>query len=771
MAKTETRRVLIKVDSQGVKQALDAISSSMGTMNKNIKRMSGDMGLLSNAFRGWLGYLGVREIVQMADSMQNLSNKLKITSGGVEGASLALKGLTDIADRTNQSVAGVGDVYNRLALSLQGAKASTNEVLTLTENLINTFRVSGATTTETVNTIIQLSQAFSSGELRGQELRSVMEQNAVMAELLKKKFGQDIYKKAADGAIKVVDVLKVLRDNQDKLITQAKELAPTFEQSVTKAMNKLSLAVGALNEKWGLSAKFASVIGVVSDNLGGILITLGGVVVGLAVAQIPALIGAIGSLKAALFSLSTSNIILLTLTAISVALGVLYENWDKVTKAANLFKAEMLDLGASIEGGFGSFMVWITEASGGKTAEYIKKNSKDVEALKNQAQALRDAYGPMQGPRNATPEERAKADMDSLIKKLEGMTKAKNSLPKLKDELGDLNKQLDDGIITWSQYQQRLSEFELYKANREFREGKRDAYAYHEQLIKLEEMSLNRMLRESTISLSDFNQTISANKIQLLNEQFEGGRISLTEYNKQLNSMEEKFTGGSAFQAGVQSYIDSVGTLSTNIAKGIEQAFGHLEKSFLEFMKTGKFKFKEFAQSILDDLNAIIVRSMIIRPLAQGILNFAMPGASGAGGGDTIGGGFGGDRLTANAKGNAFEGGKIIPFARGGIVDSPTAFSFGGGRNKGIMGEAGTEAILPLGRGANGDLGVQASVTPVTVNIINQAGSSVEQVERTGPNGEKTIDILITNKVREGISTGKFDSAFRQSYGLNRKGS
>jgi len=60
--------------------------------------------------------------------------------------------------------------------------------------------------------------------------------------------------------------------------------------------------------------------------------------------------------------------------------------------------------------------------------------------------------------------------------------------------------------------------------------------------------------------------------------------------------------------------------------------------------------------------------------------------------------------ILKNAAGNAFAGGQVIPFAAGGIVNSPTLFALRGGT--GLMGEAGPEAIMPLARGADGKLGV-----------------------------------------------------------------
>ncbi|WP_442966716.1 phage tail tape measure protein [Rhizobium sp. C1] len=50
--------------------------------------------------------------------------------------------------------------------------------------------------------------------------------------------------------------------------------------------------------------------------------------------------------------------------------------------------------------------------------------------------------------------------------------------------------------------------------------------------------------------------------------------------------------------------------------------------------------------------------------------------------------------------------GAIQPFAAGGIVSAPTYFPMGDGF--GLMGEAGSEAILPLKRGPDGRLGVAA---------------------------------------------------------------
>lgn len=87
------------------------------------------------------------------------------------------------------------------------------------------------------------------------------------------------------------------------------------------------------------------------------------------------------------------------------------------------------------------------------------------------------------------------------------------------------------------------------------------------------------------------------------------------------------------------------------------------------------------------------------------------------------------------ANGGMFSSNGIVPFAMGGaftnsIVTAPTLFKFanGGAMSAGVMGEAGPEAVMPLTRGRDGKLGVQASGggdINVTVNV-DASGSKVQ---------------------------------------------
>lgn len=77
--------------------------------------------------------------------------------------------------------------------------------------------------------------------------------------------------------------------------------------------------------------------------------------------------------------------------------------------------------------------------------------------------------------------------------------------------------------------------------------------------------------------------------------------------------------------------------------------------------------------------------------------------------------------------------GGVTPFAKGGVVSSPTYFGMGG-NSLGLTGEAGAEAILPLARGADGRLGVatgggRAKATQVIFNVSTPDAASFRKSE------------------------------------------
>ena len=79
--------------------------------------------------------------------------------------------------------------------------------------------------------------------------------------------------------------------------------------------------------------------------------------------------------------------------------------------------------------------------------------------------------------------------------------------------------------------------------------------------------------------------------------------------------------------------------------------------------------------------------------------------------------------------GAAFSQGRVMPFARGGVVSGATSFPMRGGT--GLMGEAGPEAILPLARGLDGSLGVRSGGAAGVKVVMNVTTPDVQSFARS----------------------------------------
>ncbi|MBN9061310.1 MAG: phage tail protein [Rhizobiales bacterium 65-9] len=85
--------------------------------------------------------------------------------------------------------------------------------------------------------------------------------------------------------------------------------------------------------------------------------------------------------------------------------------------------------------------------------------------------------------------------------------------------------------------------------------------------------------------------------------------------------------------------------------------------------------------------------------------------------------------ILPSASGNAFQFGKITPFAAGGVVAAPTYFPMSGGF--GLMGERGAEAVMPLQRGPDGRLGVRAAQSAAPAVTVNIATPDIDGFRRS----------------------------------------
>jgi lambda family phage tail tape measure protein len=262
------------------------------------------------------------------------------------------------------------------------------------------------------------------------------------------------------------------------------------------------------------------------------------------------------------------------------------------------------------------------------------------------------------------------------------------------------------------------------------------------KVTKFEQLEANLLAKKMGLTGEQTKQQLLQANINTLTDQYKqamlDANIPAAEVKRRIEEAAQAMVDlkdkGKSFAEQFGEGIKSMGDLTGNLANLAVNAFTTMSDTLTEFIITGKANFSDFARSIINDLTKIFVRYAMFQ--AIGAIFPGMKPFLGLAGKGAVVGGKGGPPTTMPdsvslmaANGMAFAKNKIVPYAKGGIIGQPTLFKYasGGAGRFGLMGEAGPEAIMPLRRGANGKLGVEASGSGMGVTVnVDASGSSVE---------------------------------------------
>ncbi|MCF1869025.1 phage tail tape measure protein, partial [Klebsiella pneumoniae] len=163
---------------------------------------------------------------------------------------------------------------------------------------------------------------------------------------------------------------------------------------------------------------------------------------------------------------------------------------------------------------------------------------------------------------------------------------------------------------------------------------------------------------------------------------------------------------------GMKDWVQESGNYASQTASAVQNAMGGMVDTISDKLNGNKASWKDWSVSVLKSIQNVLINAAIVNSLNT------MAGAGGWMG--AVGGFLGG---VAHAKGGVHSSESLGSYSNQ-IVSSPTYFAFakGGAPNLGLMGEAGSEAIMPLTRTADGNLGVRV------VGGNNQGTTSAPQV-------------------------------------------
>jgi tape measure domain-containing protein len=247
-------------------QASDAVSRKADGANAAFAGWAKGAGALGVA----LGAMGLGKVlINQIDQYTKYTAQIKLATRSTEEYKNALTDVSRIAKTAQADIAAVGNLYARLSNSLRDLGVSQNGIANVTEVVGLALKVSGANAAEAASTMLQLSQAFNSGRLAGQEFTALAENAPPLMRALAESMGVPIgalKQLAADGKI-TADVLnKAYGDPKllERLREQAKEVQ-TIGGAFQVLKNNALEAIGQLDKATGFSKGFSAAITAIAN--------------------------------------------------------------------------------------------------------------------------------------------------------------------------------------------------------------------------------------------------------------------------------------------------------------------------------------------------------------------------------------------------------------------------------------------------------------------------------------------------------------------------
>lgn len=218
-----------------------------------------------------LGIGSVKQLGNMADEWTTVNNRLKLVINSTAELQQVRSQLMASANNTGQAIGTVAELYNKLAMSQAQTGISGSKLLKLTDTINKSMVIGGGAAESQAAALVQLSQAFASGTLRGEELNSVLEQAPGLAQTLAKGLGVTVGQLrslAAAGKLTSDAVANAILKQADDVNAQFAKMDKTIGQSATVLKNKVMAFTGALNETTGASRKAGAAMEWMGNHLG-----------------------------------------------------------------------------------------------------------------------------------------------------------------------------------------------------------------------------------------------------------------------------------------------------------------------------------------------------------------------------------------------------------------------------------------------------------------------------------------------------------------------
>lgn len=222
----------------GVSNASETLKASMGGI---MNSFAGNL-LASTVMNGIGAIKGAIESIQdTATEWAQVQARLKLVAGSQENAIYLNKQIFESAQRARGGYLEMADAVIQVSQSAHDAFPDPRKAVEFMEGVQKVFAIGGASKEAQKNAMLQLTQGLASGQLQGDEFRSIAENAPMIENIIAKTMGVsrgELKKLASEGKI-TADVIKnAILTNMPEIEKQFESLPKTWGDHMQSIKNK-----------------------------------------------------------------------------------------------------------------------------------------------------------------------------------------------------------------------------------------------------------------------------------------------------------------------------------------------------------------------------------------------------------------------------------------------------------------------------------------------------------------------------------------------------
>lgn len=221
-----------------------AASAAQDRMNNSMRQgasaASGLESRLLSLARAYVSLRGAQSFVELADTFTQTTARLERMNDGMQDTAELQNMIYQAAQRSRGAYQETADMVAKLGTLAPDAFSSNKELVAFAEQINKQFALAGASGQGAQAALLQLTQAMSSGVLRGEELNSVLEQAPTIAQAIARYMGVtvgEMRELASEGKITAQVVKNALFDAAEDTNAAFDKIPLTFGQAWTMAGN------------------------------------------------------------------------------------------------------------------------------------------------------------------------------------------------------------------------------------------------------------------------------------------------------------------------------------------------------------------------------------------------------------------------------------------------------------------------------------------------------------------------------------------------------